>query len=383
MEVELANVYNVAKWAFLAALIFGIIANKTEFCTKTAVRDWVYMDDKNMLRSWFLGIGIAILGVQFLLGTTRLDLSQAIYLTPNFAWLGYLVGGLVFGIGMTLSGGCGQRILVRLGNGNLKSLVVIIVFALTANMTLTGLIAPLRINLIEKANIDLTAHGLTNQGMTTAVMSLTGIENAGMVRGILAALIGLGFIVYALMDKRFRKSFDNVLGGVSVGLFVVAGWYITGVVGVDEFFPVRLESYSFVAPIAASLTYLMTFTGTTINFSIAAVAGIVAGSFLYGIVTKKFQIETFDSRSDMIAHIVGGILMGFGGVVALGCTVGQGITGMSTLALGSVVTLAAIIFGSAMTIKVKLYMAEKQSFLGALRSSLADMKLFPSADSAD
>ncbi|GMR18143.1 MAG: YeeE/YedE family protein [Gammaproteobacteria bacterium] len=377
--MELSNVQNVALWAFLVGAVFGAVANKTNFCTMGAISDWVNMGNKNRLRAWFLAIGVAVIGSQLLQSMTALDLGNSIYLTSNFGWLGHLAGGLIFGIGMTLASGCAQRTLVLVGSGNLKSLVVILVLAISAYMTLRGLIALFRINVIEVTNIDLTQMEIQNQGIATIIAAFTGIENVTMLTWVVAAIVGLGLIGFAFKSQQFRASFDNVLAGISIGIFVTAAWYITGIVGFDDFEPVPLESFTFIAPVGNSLQYLMTYTGSTINFGIAAVFGVIAGSFLYAITTGKFRIQTFISRSDMVAHLIGAALMGFGGVLSLGCTIGQGVTGMSTLALGSLITLGSIIFGSALTMKVQYYLMDDQSFLLALRSSLADMRLMPAS----
>lgn len=377
--MELSNVHNVAMWGFLVAVAFGAIANKTNFCTMGAVSDWVNMGDKNRLRAWFLAIGVAILGSQLLQALGYIDLNKSIYLSANFGWLGHLLGGFLFGVGMTLGGGCGQRTLVRTGGGNLKSLVVMLLMGVTAYMTLRGLLALVRINAIEATNIDLAARQVADQSLATLIQSAVGATDANMVRWVVAAVVGLGFTIYALASTEFLRSFKNLFAGVSIGLFIVAGWYITGKLGFDEFEPVRLESYTFVAPVAENVNYLMTFTGSTINFGIAAVFGIVAGSFLYAVLSGNFQIETFSSRGDMVNHVIGGVLMGFGGVIALGCTIGQGVTGMSTLALGAVITLTMIIFGAALTMKVQYYLMDEQGFFRAMRLALADMRLLPAA----
>ena len=377
--MELSNVHNVAMWGFLVAVAFGAIANKTNFCTMGAVSDWVNMGDKNRLRAWFLAIGVAILGSQLLQAQGYIDLNKSIYLSANFGWLGHLLGGFLFGVGMTLGGGCGQRTLVRTGGGNLKSLVVMLLMGITAYMTLRGLLALVRLNVIEATNIDLAARNITDQSMATLIQAATGATDAKTVRWLVAGITGLGFTIYALANSEFRKSFRNLFAGASIGLFIVAGWYITGKIGFDEFEPVRLESYTFVAPVAENVNYLMTFTGSTINFGIAAVFGIIAGSFLYAVLSGNFQIETFSSRADMVNHLFGGVLMGFGGVIALGCTIGQGVTGMSTLALGAVITLTMIIFGAALTMKVQYYLMDEQGFFRAFRLALADMRLLPAA----
>jgi len=375
--MEWSPVHKVALLSFLIAAVFGAVANKTNFCTMGAVSDWVNMGDKNRLRAWFLAIGVAILGTQALRYTGLVDLDGVMYLSPNFGWLGHIVGGVLFGIGMTLGSGCGQRTLVRIGGGNLKSLVVLLLLGLTAYTTMRGLLALVRVNVIEATNIGLAESGLTDQGIATLLGALLGLDDGTALTWIVALVAGVGLAVYALSSRSFRKSFNDVLAGVAIGLIVTAGWYVTGVVGFDDFEPVRLESYTFVAPSGESLQYLMTFTGSTISFGVAAVGGVIAGSFIYAMTSGRFRIETFSDRGDMVAHLWGGVCMGFGGVLALGCTIGQGVTGMSTLALGSLLTLVSIIFGSALTMKVIYYRLDGLGAFGAIRAGLADMRLAP------
>jgi uncharacterized membrane protein YedE/YeeE len=381
--MEWEPVYRVALLGFLVGIVFGVMVNKTNFCTMGAISDWVNMGSKDRLRAWFLAIGVAILASQTLQAAGVVDLGEALYLTQNFGWLGHIFGGTLFGIGMTLSSGCGQRTLVRVGGGNLKSLVVLLILGLTAYMTMRGLLALLRVNVIEVTNVDLASAGIADQGIGTLIAAAVGLENVAQANMIVAALLGGGLVIYAFAAKSFRGSFDNIVAGLIIGLIIAAGWYATGVIGYDDFEPVRFESYTFVAPTAESMMYLMTFTGSTINFGIAAVFGVILGSFIYVVLTGKFRIETFTDRDDMIRHIKGGFLMGFGGVLALGCSIGQGVTGMSTLALGSLLSLVSIIFGSALTMKVEYYRLDDISFFAALRQSLTDMRLFPGSRRAD
>lgn len=375
--MEWETVYRVASLSFIVGIIFGAIVHKTNFCTMGAVSDWVNMGNKGRLRAWFLAIGIAILVTQILQLKGIIDLSEAIYLTPNFGWLGSLTGGFLFGVGMTLASGCANRTLVRLGGGNLKSLVVMILIGLTAYMTMRGLFSMFRINVIEASNINLTDYGFANQGIDTFISGALGLDRPVFVRGIVALVTGAGLIIFAFKGSELRRSFDNLLAGISIGLIIPAGWYITGVVGFDDFEPLRLESYTFTGPTGDSLMYLQTFSGSTISFGIAAVFGVILGSFLYAIVSGKFRLETFVSRADMIRHMLGGVFMGFGGVLALGCTIGQGISGMSTLALGSVLALVSIIFGSALMMKIDYYQMDEAGFFSSLRHALVDMRLFP------
>jgi len=373
----------VALLAFLLGLLFGAIGQRTNFCTMGAVSDWVNTGDKNRLRAWLLAIGVAILATGYLQWSGRVDLQQSIYLTPNFGWLGHLLGGGLFGIGMTLASGCGQRTLVRLGGGNLKSLLVFLVLGITAYMTLRGLLALARVDLVEKANIDLSGVGLPGQGLPAIVGQLTGADDLSLISRTVAVLLGGGLVAYAFAARAFRRSPDDILAGIAIGFLVAAGWYVTGVVGFDDFEPTRLESFTFVSPTGESLMYMMTFTGSTIGFGVAAVFGVILGSFLYAVASKRFRIEAFASAGDMTRHLVGAVLMGFGGVLSLGCTIGQGVTGMSTLAAGSLLTLVSIVFGSALTIKTEFYLLDEMGFLRALRLALTDMRLAPRSGGQD
>lgn len=370
-------VHRVAALSFGIGVLFGAVAYKTNFCTMGAISDWVNIGSKDRLRAWFLAIGIAILATQSLQASGKIDMSQAIYLSPNFGWLGHLVGGLLFGIGMTLASGCGQRTLVRVGGGNLKSLFVFLLLGLTAYMTMRGLLALVRVNVFETTNIGLAASGMSDQGIGTMIATAIGIDNVKAVNWAVTIILGGGLVIFAFAARSFRHSFDNILAGTVIGLIIPAGWYVTGVVGFDDFDPVRFESYTFVAPSGESLMYLLTFTGSTIGFGVAAVGGVIAGSFLYTVVTGKFRVETFTDKSDMLRHITGGIAMGFGGVLAVGCTIGQGVTGMTTLAMGSLLTLVSIIFGSALTMKVEYYRLDDMSFFSALSQALADLRMLP------
>ena len=377
--MEWEPIHQIALLGLLAGMVFGAVTNKTNFCTMGAVSDWINIGSKDRLRAWFLAIGIAILVSQTMHANGMININDAIYLTTNFGWLGYVLGGFLFGIGMTLASGCGQRTLARVGGGNLKSLVVILILGLSAYMTMRGLLALFRVNVIEASNINLASSGIADQGMGTLLAAAAGLENLARVDMILAILIGGGLVVFAFASKTFRGSFDNILAGITIGLIIPVGWYITGVVGYDDFEPIRFESYTFIGPTGESLIYLMTFTGSEINFGIAGVFGVILGSFLYVILTGKFRVETFSDHDDMIRHVAGAVLMGFGGVLALGCSIGQGITGMSTLALGSLMALVSIIFGCALTLKMQYYCLDDMTFFGALRQTLADMHLFPAS----
>ena len=370
---DLSNIHYIAIWGFCIALVFGFVGNKTHFCTMGAISDVVNMGARGRMGAWFLGIGIAIIGVQILRSLGFISLGESMYLSTQFLYLSYILGGFIFGVGMTLAAGCGQRNLVRVGGGNLKSLVVVIVLGVTAYMTLRGLLALLRINYIHKANVELTDVGMSSQSLPQGVSALTGIPDGSVLQVAVALIVGLGFIIYALKQQEFRSSFDNVLAGVTVGGCVLAAWFVTGYLGQDDFDPVSPQGLTFVGPTGNTISYLMTFTGAQINFGIAVTFGMILGSFIYALISGTFRIETFSNQSEMVGHLIGAVMMGFGGVLSFGCTIGQGVTGISTLAIGSFITLSMIVFGSALTMKVQYHMLDEKSFFGAVVTGTAEL----------
>jgi len=361
----------VATAGFGAGILFGATANKTNFCTMGGVSDMVLMGETTRFRAWMLAIAVAILGTQALHMLEMIDLtlspaeSGPIYLTASLGWPGAIVGGLLFGFGMTRAGGCGNKTLVRIGGGNLKSIVVFLIMGVTAYMTLRGLIGLARIEL-EAFNTDLTAYGLQSQSMVEMLGVMVGMETESLRLGVTLAF-ALAIAAYCFKNEEFRSSPTDIVGAIIIGLLIPVGWYITGVLGADEFEPTQMFSFTFVAPSAESIQYMMTFTGASINFGIATVGGVIVGSFLMAIATKSFHVEAFSGADDMKSHMIGATMMGIGGVLALGCTIGQGLTGMSTLALGSLIALASIIIGAIWGLKA----LEEDSVLGGLKAMIS------------
>jgi uncharacterized protein len=327
-----------------------------------AVSDILNMEDWSRMRMWLLAMGIAILGAGALDATGLIDLDKSIYRTQSFTWLSYIVGGVCFGIGMVLASGCGSKTLIRIGSGNLKSLVVFLVLGLFAYMTMRGVFGVFRVNVIDKVAIDMP-NGQHVPGL------LTGFGMTPESAALLAVLaIGGGLTAFCLAKKDFW-TLDNLLGGLGTGLMVVLAWYVSGHLGyvaehpdtLEEAFLAtnsgRMESLTFVAPVAYTLELFMLWSDTSrvVTVAIAAVFGVIAGSLAWSLLTRSFRWEGFGSVEDTASHLIGAALMGFGGVTAMGCTVGQGITGISTLALGSFVTFAAIIVGSVVALKVQYW----------------------------
>jgi len=351
----------VVAWAgFFLALIFGFMANKTSFCTMGAVSDIVNMGDWGRMRAWLLGIGLAILGTNLLAFWGYVDLGQTFYTRGTVHWLAALVGGLTFGLGMTLAGGCGQRTLVRLGGGNLKSVVVFMFLGYTALVTMNGI---LRIFVDKVLRAD--AFTLHLDGLQTLPALLNMSDKVSQLA--VALIISLLILAFVFASKDFRENRDNLMAGLVVGGVVVAGWYVTGHLGFGEN-PETMEltymgtdsrgpeSMTFVGPLAYTMDLWAYWRDKTVTFGVASVFGVVIGSLVYSMLSRSFRWEYFNSPQDMFRHILGAILMGFGGITAMGCTIGQAVTGVSTLAISSFVVFFGIVAGSAITMKVQYYM---------------------------
>ncbi|QAU40830.1 YeeE/YedE family protein [Bradyrhizobium guangdongense] len=320
-------------------LVYGSVGLLSGFCLMSSMRGWLGQGDGRLVRSYALALAVAIAASQFLAGEGMVDLGKSIYLQPTFSMPVLFLGGLLFGYGMVLSNGCGSRALVLLGRGNLRSFVVVIVLAIAAQMTLKGLIAPARIALVQATQATVSMNTLPS------LLATLGLTEA-LSRMLAAAVIVLALILFAFAHAGFRRSPGQIAAGVVVGLLVAGGWYVTGYLGADDFNPVPVTSLTFIAPIADSLQYAMLSTGLTLNFGIATVGGVFAGSLATAVLTGRFHLEGYSSPRHMLRSAGGAALMGIGGVMAFGCSIGQGLTGMSTLAAGSFIAVAGILLGT-------------------------------------
>ncbi len=322
---------------FILGIALGFVARRGRFCTLGAIEDAVYGNDTKRLRSWLIAIAVAIAGVHLLEIAGTLDLSRAIYTVPRIEWGGAVVGGLLFGLGMALVGTCGFGALLRLGGGDLKALVVFMVMALTAMATMRGATGLLRAHAIDPLSYDLVGRA------SQRIPELLGITGAaGWIFPFLVAATIAGLACTA----GFLRSTRSIATGAMMGIIVVVGWWATGVAGFDPFDTRRVESFSFVAPLGETLLYVMLATGLRPDFPVGAVAGAILGAFLAARSAGQFRWEAPDDAREMKRHLLGAVLMGFGGVAALGCTIGQGITGVSTLAVGSFIAITSILVGA-------------------------------------
>jgi uncharacterized membrane protein YedE/YeeE len=399
MEFTIHN--QVLLTIFLVAGVMGAVVNKTNFCTMGAVSDWVNMEDLGRMRAWMLAMAVAILGVVMLEASSKISLPSNTfppYRTANFAWLRYLLGGVMFGVGMTLASGCGNKTLIRIGGGNIKSIVVLVIASFMAYLMLwgedpfapgEGIFTNYFSPWLDMATISLSSNGFNGQELGALVGGFMGKEDTSGLNTGIGIVVALAMLAFIFKSSDFRSSFDNIFSGTLIGVAVIIGWYVTGgSMGAEwkeyaDFAPeipsrVSVQSFTFISPMGDTFRYLMQPSKLSfINFGVVALAGVIVGSLVYSLVNGSFRIEWFANKSDFINHAVGAVLMGVGGVLSMGCTVGQGITGVSTLALGSFLTLVAIIFGCALTMKVQFAMMDEMSFFAALRQSLAEMKLLP------
>jgi len=325
-------------------LLYGSIGLLSGFCMMSSLRGWWAEGDGRLVRTFALAMGVGIAASQLLAAHSAVDLGKSIYLQSSFSVPVMFFGGMLFGYGMVLSNGCGSRALVLLGKGNLRSFVVIIVLGIFAEMTLKGLIAPARIAAVGVTQVTAKMTSLP------ALLSSFGL-NEVYGRMFATSLVSAALIIFALSHAPFRRSLGQIAAGIAVGLLIAAGWYATGHLGADEFNPISVTSLTFIAPIADSLQYVMLSTGSTLNLGIATVGGVFAGSLVTALLTGRFELEGYRSPQHMFRSASGGALMGTGGVMGFGCSIGQGLTGISTLSLASFVAVAGILAGAALGLR--------------------------------
>lgn len=361
----------VVSGGFALAFVFGLVASKSNFCTMGAISDVVNMGHWGRMRMWLLAIAVAILGANALALAGLVDLSKTFYQQPRLNWLSLVVGGAVFGVGMSLAGGCANKNLIRVGAGSLRSFVVLTFLGISAYTTMRGLFGQWRVTFLDPVSIDLSKMGLKTQSVPT-VLAATGISPQSAVLISVGVVVG-GLLIFVFSDKRFRANSVQWLGGIALGAVVACGWYVSGHLGFGENPNTlemgyaatnsrTLESLTFVAPLSYGLELLLLWTDKSLHltFGIAAGLGVVLGSAAYALFTRTFHWEGFASFADLRNQILGAVLMGFGGVTALGCTVGQGLSGLSTLSIGSLIATASIVAGAAATLKYISWQAERE-----------------------
>lgn len=339
--MEMSDGALLALIGFGGGLLLGLAARLGRFCTLGAIEDALYGGTTARLRSWALALAGAILLTHLGAAAGVVDFSSSLYATLEWNPTASIAGGLMFGYGMALAGNCGFGALARLGGGDLRAFVIVVVMGLAAAMTLGGPLAPLRASLFPAE----PSFG-ASFGAADGLAALAGVPPI-----LTAAAAALGLGVWALGDSGFRRARRLHVAAGAVALAIASGWVGTSLVAVESFLPLAAESHSFTAPLGESLFWLMTSSAGGLSFGIGSVAGVLAGALLGSIRRGHFRWEACDDPRELGRQMFGAALMGVGGVVALGCSVGQGLTAFSALAWSAPLTMAAIAAGAALGLR--------------------------------
>lgn len=363
MNAFMAQQHLVLWASFLVAALFGFVTQRSHFCTMGAISDIVNMGSWARMRMWVLAIGVAAIGFHLLAWRGLIDPSMTIYTGSRIIWLSALMGGALFGAGMVLASGCGSKTLVRIGAGSLKSLVVFVVMGVAAYATLRGVTAVLRTKTVDQVVFDMAAGGAVWQ------WSAAFGANAPLV----GVAVGVLLVGWALSSAESRSG-ALWLGGVGVGLSVVLMWWVSGQLGFVAEHPEtlesvylatnsgRIEALTFTAPMAYTLDWLILFSDASkkLTLGVVAVAGVVGGAWVSSMLDKSFRWEGFANTQDTALHLIGAVLMGVGGVTAMGCTVGQGLSGISTLSLNSAIAIVGIVLGAIAGLRLQMWLLERE-----------------------
>lgn len=317
-------------------LIFGFAAQRSGFCTRSAVLDLTRGRDLKALATWAVGFAVAVLGVQWLLTAGALEVSDTRFFGTPQSLSGAIAGGLVFGIGMVLTRGCVSRLIVLGASGNLRAIFSVLVVAVVGLATYDGVLVPLRD----------AVGGVWNSAAIGGNDLLAHIELGQSLGLVVGGVLALAAIVLAIAS---RVSVWRALGGAAVGATVVGGWYFTWSLSQQVFDPIQAESLSFIRPLATTGEVIV--SSAAANLDQGLLIGTILGAFVAAVVFRDFRIATFSEPGtpSILRYAAGSVLMGFGGILAVGCTIGAGFTGGSVLAITSLVGLAFMIIGAAVT----------------------------------
>ncbi|MEK7344077.1 MAG: YeeE/YedE family protein [Pseudomonadota bacterium] len=361
--------HTVLGLTFLLASMAGVLIHRSHFCTMGAISDWVIMGDHTRAKQWALAVAVAMGGFGLMAWSGWISPLNTIYASSQLTWLSLLSGGLLFGAGMVLSSGCPSKSLIRLGAGNLKSLVVLMAMGISALATMRGLTAVWRVNAMDQVTLGTGPGPFVGQWLASAsgwALSLSWLISACVVSGLL---------LFWIFKDRQPMAWSFVLSGVGMGAVVVALWWVSGVGGFvpehpETLEPVflatasgRMESMSLTAPVAYWWDAFMYFSDGSkrVTLGMAVVLGLLAGALGSALLQGTFRWDGFTQTSDLTRHLLGGTLMGMGGVMALGCSVGQGLSGLSTLSLGSFIATLGMVLGAVAVLQWQLHRAQAEA----------------------
>ena len=355
--------------AFVISALFGAVARHTHFCTMGAISDAVALGDWLRMRQWAMAVGVAMCGFAVLVAMGWVDPAQTLYASTSVLWLSALVGGALFGFGMVIASGCGSKNLIRLGGGSLKSLVVFVVMGLAAFATLKGITAVLRVLTVDAVQWPLQGQAF----LPDALARWSGLPVHALPTLRLGTGLLLGGLLIAWAVAGGRRDARSLLGGTGIGALVVVAWWLSGHWAEVQEHPQtlehmyaatytgRIEALSFAAPLAHTLDWLLFFSdrNKVLTVGVVSVLGVIAGAAAHALYTREFRWQGFANTDDLAHHLTGAALMGVGGVTAMGCTVGQGLSAISTLHLASFPAVLAIIGGAVVGLRYQNWRIER------------------------
>jgi hypothetical protein len=324
----------------LTGIVIGAVARLDRFCTLAALERHWYANDSSGLRTWVLAATVSIIATQAMTLGGLVDLHRSFYLTPNFGWTGAILGGVAFGFGMALVGTCGFGALVRLGGGSLRSLVVLLVLGLSALAAQRGLIAQARVKIVDDLAVDLSFAG--DQSLGSLASALLGFDARLPTAAIVVALL----LLWVFSNADYRHRLGHIATAIVIGCAIAFGWLVTSWGARHAFEPVQLEAGSFVVPVGDTLIQFIAFTGVLPDYGVGLVVGVALGAAAVAWRKRDVRWEACDDARELGRHIAGAFLMGTGGVFAMGCTIGQGVTAVSVLAISAPLVMASIALGA-------------------------------------
>lgn len=338
----LSDHHLVAAVGLLGGIALGLAARLGRFCTLGAIEDLLYGGSTLRMRMWILAIGTAVVGSFALIGLGLLDETQSFYLSVRWMPLASVVGGLMFGYGMALSGNCGYGAIARLGGGDLRSFVIVLVMGVSTYVVLSGPLAPIRNFLFEQQ--DVTSD--LRPGLAHHLSALTQVPVASI-----GMAIGFVLIIGALSGLELREERSSIFWSVIVGLAVVSGWAGTAFINREGFEALPVVSHSFSAPLGETILWTMTGSLRPLSFAVGSITGVWLGAFIGSMLKGHFRWEACEDPRELRRQIVGAAIMGAGAVIAMGCTVGQGLSAFSLLSISAPVTFLAIFAGAALGLR--------------------------------
>ncbi len=339
---HLSDAHLTALVGLFGGILLGLAARLGRFCTLGAIEDLLYGGSSLRMRTWGMAIGLSILGSFSLIAFGWLDPVQSQYLAVRWMPMASILGGLMFGYGMALSGMCGYGAIARLGGGDLRSFVIVLVMGVATYVVLTGPLAPLRDAVFHQEEI--TSH--TAQGLAQQLSAITGLSVPAV-----GLIIGALILAFSAKSREVIATPSSIGWAALVALAVISGWAGTSYIARTGFDAVPVVSHSFSAPLGETILWTMTGSLRPLSFAVGSVAGVWFGAFIGSLLKGHFRWEACDDPRELRRQIIGAAIMGAGAVIAMGCTVGQGLSAFSLLAVSAPVTFVAILVGAAIGLR--------------------------------